>query len=371
MTTIINTTPTTSQNVGRVQADKILARHAHGWESWPTLAQAAEDMVALEKEQAQTDVPCVWSDLRMRPETGKIFRKSNPKKEGLAITKNALRHLTSLMPETPTGLVNVCWDLPNKTAAEVFNHYAERLTRSPDADKAGELRLWRAHRDAPVAIRAAVSCRYADASDAVMLTALARHMPADNKCRAVVGQDHTTVEVIIPGRRFMVGKGDVVYSKAEYTNSHTKMAKILVRKGAMTLRCLNGAVVMTDAQQNAWRHVGDDAKLERHLQTAMRDLVGGADVIGRLLAAGMDTPLPDGMTRDDVFAALRGAYAIRAEVTARASKAWDSDPMQAGNTLTGFHNALTAAARDEDVVDATAVETVATEVLTKGWATLI
>lgn len=357
-----------------------LRRHKADINSLPTMLQFSQAFLAAEQARDLKDVNDTMASMRMRPDSGKIFRVLPNGSAGGAVgyTMTGLSQMLSLYREhlgLPNGAAATLAYLSPKARAEAFNDISIRAQEKMIHVRELPDRVFRTalNPHGERYLRAVTSKQHCGIAGgyAAMVRQLAKMFP-EAKARAVRTEDRFDLDLIFPMHSREIKVGDVLHGTLGITLSETKDVRAAVRDALLRVLCANLTV----------RSYGKDAEFSRrHVGVAfVRDLATriqeGWNRLSPFVEAFGDAykdPFVGSMTRATTVERTFKVFnedlkAISAESVIQA---WDLDGMQsAGNTRAGLVNALTRASQVINPESAEKVEAVAGRIIEQGWAAL-
>jgi hypothetical protein len=333
--------------------------------SLPTLNVGAESLRALIQSQNLRDFEDVNAKAVRMTQTAGLFSSGKSANNAFGYTHTGLSQLVSFLgaPRNATGVLEY---LDPDARAFAFQSIAQKAMR----DESIVLRTMR--NGGRQIVRAVTSERHslADGDDLATLEAIEASIPSNALVRFTRQWERSDFEIILPTQAFEVKKGDPVFARIHVTNSETKGASLNVFGGLFRAWCLNGMARPADESESTFgiRHLGNPRqRIKNAIRVAILGINEFAEQFGE--AHQIALPLPQAETLERVgkaFPELSTAF------LKSAGTVWGADGSEksAGHTVAGLANALTRAAQELPMAEATEVQAVAGKIVARGLSAL-
>ncbi len=333
--------------------------------SLPTLEIGARRLREVIKGQSLKDFDNVDAKAVRMTDRGGLFAEGKSADNALAYTHTGLAQYVGFLgaPRNATAFLEHV-DAPIRSVA------LRGLTDK--AERVNSLVFRTMHAGNRRVIRAVTSERHSlmDGDDLATLEAIEASIPSNALVRFTRQWERSDFEIILPTQAFQVKKNDPVFARIHVTNSETKGAALNVFGGLFRAWCLNGMARPAEDSESAMtiRHIGNPRqRIKNAIRVAVLGINEFAEQFGE--AHTIALPLPQAETLERVgkaFPELSTAF------LKSAGSVWSADgsEMSAGHTVAGLANALTRAAQELPMDQATEVQTVAGQIVSRGLSAL-
>lgn len=340
--------------------------------SLPSVAEVADELAAIRREQAPKDVPVSLQSIIMSPENGGLYGKGNDSEKALGYTEVAFAQATQFIKPASMrgGIAGTLLALPPHLRAEAFNYFATHAPEGKDVVLRTIMAPQRQHDEVVLrrTLSAVVSERYSAVEDHDLALDINAALPAGARARYTQTEGRSDLEIIWPAMSRQLKVGDIALVSLGVVNSQVKMFTIELIPRLLRVLCLNFTTAFSQGGEFEVniRHMGDARK---KFQAAVLKALKVIEPFVQAFGDAYQNKLP--VVRGEVIEKAIKKFALPSKSGELIAGSWDADgDKSAGDTLAGMANAMTRASQQMPIEKAEAFEAAAGKLIRNGWEEL-